>query len=237
MWAGAACPKAEEVIPHNVSLSFQRARIERVHTWSRTKDLLFTKRMLHKVGLQERSALQEQSAPETNGWPARVMLSGHTRRKIEVSTASYTVSASGPLLWRISKMARKTKTVGETIDVATSSPMGTELSQVIGSNGNSLAAFAKASEALVTGMALIGREMMQFTTTRLQENMELCGSVLQCGDAREVFLLQCDHAKTATRQYLDQASKLMGLAAQVSERSSAPFQDATQEALDQLTRR
>jgi hypothetical protein len=134
-------------------------------------------------------------------------------------------------------MARKTKKVGETIDAATSSSMGSELSQVIGSNGGNLAAFAKASEALVTGMALIGREMMQFTTTRLRENMELCGSVFQCGDAREVFCLQCDHAKTATQQSLDQASKLMGLAAQMSERSSAPFQDATQETLDQLTRR
>jgi hypothetical protein len=84
---------------------------------------------------------------------------------------------------------------------------------------------------------LFGLAMMQFASTRLHENMELSESALQWGDASEAFSLQCDHAKTATQQYADQASKLMGLTVQISERSVAPLQDAARETLDRLTQR
>jgi hypothetical protein len=134
-------------------------------------------------------------------------------------------------------MAKKTKKFGDTIDTASRPPIVSEFPQLIDVNSGSLATFARASEALITGMGLVGLAMMQFASTRLRENMELSESALQCGDASEAFSLQCNHAKTATQQYVDQASKLMGLTVQISERSVAPLQDAARETLDRLTQR
>ena len=45
------------------------------------------------------------------------------------------------------------------------------------------------------------------------------------------------HARNATRQYLDEASKLMGIAAETSQRSWAPLEELTKETLGRITRR
>jgi hypothetical protein len=112
-----------------------------------------------------------------------------------------------------------------------------ELAALVDSNGANLAAFVKASEALWSGMNSMSQEMMQFASTRLRENMDLSGSVLQCGDPREAFRLECDYARTATRQYLDEANKLLTIAADTSQRSWAPIEELTKETLGRLGRR
>jgi len=112
-----------------------------------------------------------------------------------------------------------------------------DLTAFIDSNGAGVTAFVRASEALWTGMATIGQEMAQFASTRLRENMDLSGSVMQCGDPQEAFRLECDYARNATRQYLDEASKLLGIAADTSQRSWAPIEELTRETLGRIGRR
>ena len=112
-----------------------------------------------------------------------------------------------------------------------------DLAALVDSNGANIAAFVKASEALWTGMTAIGQEMAQFASARLRENMDLSGSVMQCGDPREAFRLECDYARNATRQYLDETSKLLGIAAETSQRSWAPIEELTRETLGKISRR
>jgi hypothetical protein len=109
-----------------------------------------------------------------------------------------------------------------------------DLDSMMNANGANLNAIMKANEALWSGMAAIGQELMQFASARLKENVELSGAVMQCGNPSEAFRMECDHARTATQVYLDQASKLLGLAAEVSQRSWAPIEDATKETLGRL---
>jgi hypothetical protein len=115
--------------------------------------------------------------------------------------------------------------------------MAPDLAALVDSNGANIAAFVKASEALWTGMTAMGQEMAQFASNRLRENMDLSGSVMQCGDPREAFRLECDYARNATRQYLDETSKLLGIAAETSQRSWAPIEELTKETLGRISRR
>lgn len=131
-------------------------------------------------------------------------------------------------------MAKETK---RSADAGNGSAPTPDLLALVDSNGANVAAFVKASEALWTGMATIGQEMMQFASARMRESMDLSGSVLQCGDPREAFRLECDYARNATRQYLDEASKLLTIAADTSQRSWAPIEELTKETLVRLNRR
>jgi hypothetical protein len=131
-------------------------------------------------------------------------------------------------------MAKETK---KSADVGNGAAPTPDFSELVDNNGANVAAFVKASEALWTGMATIGQEMVQFASARMRESMDLSGSVLQCGDPREAFRLECDYARSATRQYLDEASKLLTIAADTSQRSWAPIEELTKERLVRLRRR
>jgi hypothetical protein len=134
-------------------------------------------------------------------------------------------------------MAKETKKTTGTTETEYRPATAADFSQLIDASGSNFGAFVQSSEALWSGMAAIGQEMMQFASTRLRENMELSGSVMQCGDPREAFRLECDYTKTMTQQYLDEASKLMRLTAETSHRSWAPIEDAAKEGLNRLNRR
>lgn len=134
-------------------------------------------------------------------------------------------------------MAKEMKKGAETADATSSVEAAPELTAMLDANGAGVQAFVRSSEALWSGMAIFGQEMMQFATARMRETMDLSGSVLQCGDPREAFRIECDYARNATRQYLDEAHKLLGIAADASQRSWAPIEDLTKETLARLNRR
>ena len=84
-------------------------------------------------------------------------------------------------------------------------------------NGAALAATMQASEAMLQGMAEINREMMNFATDRLRKGFETSESLMGCHDPAQAFGVQCDYARGATQAYLEEATRLMGLAAKVSD--------------------
>jgi hypothetical protein len=87
-----------------------------------------------------------------------------------------------------------------------------------------------ASQAMLRGMAALQSEMLAFANTRLREGLEASGSLLECrGDARQAVNLQLDFARRATEQYLDEAGKLMALAAQMARECWAPIEEKGRE--------
>ena len=103
-------------------------------------------------------------------------------------------------------------------------------------NGNTavnvdLTPWIKASEAMFNGMMTLGQEMGEFATARLRENMEFTSTVMRCGDPQEAVRLEMDYARHATQQYLNQASRLMQRATELSQNGWAPLEAATRDTL------
>ncbi len=59
-----------------------------------------------------------------------------------------------------------------------------EIAALMGSNGENLDAAVKANEALTSGMAAWGQEVMGFANRRLSENLKCSESLLQCRACR-----------------------------------------------------
>jgi hypothetical protein len=98
-------------------------------------------------------------------------------------------------------------------------------------NGVDLTPWIKASEAMFNGMMTLGQEVSEFATSRLRENMEFTSTVMRCGDPQEAVRLEMDYARHATQQYLTEASKLMQIAQEFSQKGWAPLEAATRDSL------
>lgn len=105
---------------------------------------------------------------------------------------------------------------------------------VFETNGAAFAAAVKASEAMLQGLAEMNREMMSFASERFRKSFETSESLMGCHDPAQAFSVQCDHAHKATQAYLEEATRLMSLAAKVSQECLQPIESQTRETLDQL---
>lgn len=103
-------------------------------------------------------------------------------------------------------------------------------------NGAAFAAAMQASEAMLEGMAEINREMVNFATDRLRKSFETSESLMGCHDPAQAFGVQCEHARAATQAYLEEATRLMGLAAKVSDQCLESVEARTRDALNQAAR-
>ena len=101
-------------------------------------------------------------------------------------------------------------------------------------SGSTMQAFMRASDAMLKGVMALSQEMTEFTNARLRQNVERSETMLRCHDPAEAFGLHCDFAHRATRQYLDEANRLMALASEVSGKCWEPLEEATREALDRF---
>ena len=84
-------------------------------------------------------------------------------------------------------------------------------------NGAAIAAAIKAGEAVVDGMAALNREMMSFASDRLRKSWQTSDALLGCHDPAEALTLQYEHARRATQAYAEEATRLMALAAKMSD--------------------
>src|SRR5262245_52793560 len=104
-------------------------------------------------------------------------------------------------------------------------------------NGVDLTPWIKASEAMFNGMMTLGQEVSDFATNRLRENMEFTSTVMRCGDPQEAVRLEMDYARHTTQQYLTEASKLMQIAQDFSQRGWAPLEAVTRDSLKRFEHR
>lgn len=102
------------------------------------------------------------------------------------------------------------------------------------SNGEALATVIKSSEAMLHGMASLSNEVMSFANARLQQNLQTTETLTHCKDFEQAFRVQCDHAQTATQQYLAEATKIVELATGMARDSMTPFEERTRETLRRL---
>ena len=105
---------------------------------------------------------------------------------------------------------------------------------LIGGSGENVAAVMKSSEAVLQGIASLGNEVVSFANQRLQENLATSQEFSQCRDVTQAFRLQCDYARKATEQYMEEANKIMELANSMTRESMLPFEERTRETLRRM---
>ncbi len=101
-------------------------------------------------------------------------------------------------------------------------------------NSGDLEAFLQANNAIMKGMAVLSSEMMDFGNRQLHEFTKRSESLVGCKDAEEAFRIQCDFARSATQQYLDQSTNLLTILAKTAGDFWAPLQEHTRQALRDL---
>lgn len=124
-------------------------------------------------------------------------------------------------------MVRKT----ETADAPSGNDGAADFGSLVDANGETFKAIMKANEAMLEGMAAVGREIIEFRTERTRRDLETSESLLHCNDLEEAFRLQCDYAREASQQYFEEAGRLMSLTAKIAQDAWAPLEDRTREAL------
>ncbi len=99
-------------------------------------------------------------------------------------------------------------------------------------NGEYFNALLKANQALASGMASLGQEVLTFAGMRMRRSFEVSETLLNCKDFNEVFRIQIQHTQAANAQYLEEANKLLILAGQVHHSCWAPLEADTKEAAE-----
>ncbi len=88
---------------------------------------------------------------------------------------------------------------------------------------NSLQAFVETNEAIMTGMATLGAEMVTFGSQRLCANLERSESLAACNDLTQVVQIQSDFIEAATRQYQAQTNMVLSIMTAMSRGLWAPL--------------
>lgn len=109
----------------------------------------------------------------------------------------------------------------------TSVPEGVD--EMLDTNVANVEAFARATEAMIKGMANLNAEMARFAEDRIRANFERMQSLLKTSDPADVVELQVNFARLAAEQYFTETTRLLNLAAQVTEESWAPIKDRVDE--------
>jgi hypothetical protein len=97
-------------------------------------------------------------------------------------------------------------------------------------------AVMRASEAMLKGIAKLNEELLGFTSLRFKEQVEGGRAIAQCGNWSEALERQVSLARSATEQYLAEASKLASLATEITMASWAPLQSRFQASMGELGR-
>lgn len=83
-------------------------------------------------------------------------------------------------------------------------------------NNATMDAFLRASEAVLKGMASLNEEVISFADKRLRASFDTGQSLVKCSNIAEAMELQSDYAREATEDYLEEATKILNLSAEVT---------------------
>jgi len=113
-------------------------------------------------------------------------------------------------------------------------PPQIDIDALVYRNGENMKAFLQSNEVMLEGIFALGREVMSFGNTRLTHDLKASEALMQCHGADEAFRLQCDFARDAAQQYLEETTRLMNLTAQLTRDCWAPLQERAQGAIAEI---
>ena len=87
--------------------------------------------------------------------------------------------------------------------------------------------FIQSNEAIMSGMAALSAEMIEFGNRRIRENIACSESLSHCSEAEEALRVQYEFYQAATQQYLDQTNRMLNLMTKITGDFWAPLQERT----------
>jgi hypothetical protein len=104
-------------------------------------------------------------------------------------------------------------------DEALASPADAVIDSVTVSQQQALQTMESAGAAMFEGVARVQREIADFVSERIRQDMETQQELLRCKSLDEVRVLQARFFKTAMDQYSAEATRLMRLGGELMARS------------------
>jgi hypothetical protein len=94
--------------------------------------------------------------------------------------------------------------------------------------------FQASNKLLETWMA-VGSEILEFSRSRLDRNLEVSKAIARSSSIDEAMELQADHARTTVREYFSEAGKIADLGTRALLDSFSVWQPAVREATRRTT--
>ncbi|MEL7491480.1 MAG: phasin family protein [Pseudomonadota bacterium] len=89
----------------------------------------------------------------------------------------------------------------------------------------------RAARAYYNGMSKLNREMMNFVNARVKKDMETARSFMTSKNTESAFHTQAEFLEGAIRDYADETSKIMHMAADMAHDTLAPVEERAEEML------
>ena len=95
----------------------------------------------------------------------------------------------------------------------------------------------RAARAYYNGAAKLNQEMMSFVNDRVRKDIETATTFMSSKTSEEAFHTQAEFVEQAIRDYADEASKILHMAADVAHETLAPVEERTEEMLHKFDER
>lgn len=95
----------------------------------------------------------------------------------------------------------------------------------------------KAARAYFNGMTKLNQEMMGFFSNRVKKDMETAQTMMTSKTSEQAFHCQAEFVEGAIRDYAEETSKLLNLAADMAHETLAPVEERTEEVLHSIDER
>jgi len=129
-------------------------------------------------------------------------------------------------------MPRKTKAMTQT-----SQASAREARDPIAAFGGAAAeSFARTCEACANGATTINAEVMSFMNNSLSRDIELTQAMAKCENWSGVVDVQQEWARQATQEYFAEATRLVQLAAKLTEESWEPVYEQANQTIAELNK-
>lgn len=122
-----------------------------------------------------------------------------------------------------STTSRSTPDPDDTAEIA--SAVDTITDTVVVTQQDVLQTMEAASASLVTGVSLMQREMAEFVSERLRQDMEAQQKFLRCKTLEDMRSVQSMFIKTAMDQYTQEATRLFRLGSEIMSKAQGGHRD------------
>lgn len=92
----------------------------------------------------------------------------------------------------------------------------------------------RAASACISGAAKLNWEMLDFMSKRFQKDLACAQSFMIAKTSKNAYHAQAEFVEDALRDYADEASKLLHMAADIANSTLEPVEERAEEVLDDL---
>ncbi len=95
----------------------------------------------------------------------------------------------------------------------------------------------RAASACYNGATKLNQEMMNFVNSRIKKDIETAQEYMTAKSSEQAFHCQAEFVECALRDYADEASKMLHLAADMARQTLTPVEERTEEVLHNIEAR